>query len=69
MPLYSLLICQAPLLCRVVGILRVNEASTPILNSTIAARQAGFPDCMDSEDMFRKWARRMHELRLVPPRP
>jgi len=43
--------------------------ATPILNSTIAVRQAGFHACMDSEDMFRKWARRMHELRLVPPRP
>jgi hypothetical protein len=31
-------------------------------------RQAGFDGCMDSEDMFRKWARRMHERRLVPPR-
>jgi hypothetical protein len=43
--------------------------SVPILNSTIAVRQAGFADCMDSEDMFRKWARRMHERRLVPPLP
>jgi hypothetical protein len=43
-------------------------ASTPLLNSTIAARKAGFHECMDSEDMFRKWASRMHELRLVPPR-
>jgi nucleoside-diphosphate-sugar epimerase len=42
---------------------------TPVLNSTIAARQAGFTDCIDTEDMFRKWTRRFHELRLVPPRP
>lgn len=31
------------------------QPSNPVLNSTIAARQAGFQDCMDSEDMFRKW--------------
>ncbi len=44
------------------------NAATPVLNSTIAARQAGFPDCIDTEDMFRKWVRRFHDLRLVPPR-
>jgi hypothetical protein len=40
--------------------------ANPILNSTIAARQAGFPDCIDSEDMFRKWVRRFREKRLIP---
>ena len=41
----------------------------PVLNSTIAIRQAGFHDCMDTEDMFRKWCRRLQEQRLLPPPP
>lgn len=41
----------------------------PAIVSTIKARQAGFPDCMDTEDMFRKWFRRFQELRLLPPLP
>jgi len=36
------------------------------LVSTIKARQAGFHDCMDTEDMFRKWFRRFRELRWLP---
>ena len=40
----------------------------PLLNSTIAVRQAGFHDCLDTEDMFRKWFHRLQEQRLVPPR-
>ena len=35
--------------------------------STIKARQAGFHDCIDTEDMLRKWFRRFQELRLLPP--
>jgi nucleoside-diphosphate-sugar epimerase len=38
-----------------------------MLVSTIKARQAGFHDCLDTEDMFRKWFRRFQELRLLPP--
>jgi nucleoside-diphosphate-sugar epimerase len=38
----------------------------PILVSTIKARQAGFHDCMDSEDLLRKCFRRFQELRLLP---
>lgn len=38
-----------------------------MLVSTIKARQAGFHDCMDTEDMFRKWFRRFQDLRLLPP--
>lgn len=37
------------------------------LVSTIKARQAGFADCVDTEDMLRKWFRRFQELRLLPP--
>ena len=36
------------------------------LVSTIKARQAGFHDCMDTDDMFRKWFRRFRELRWLP---
>ena len=36
-------------------------------SSTIRIRQAGFYDCIDSEDAVRKWFRRFHELRLLPP--
>lgn len=39
----------------------------PVLNSTIALRLAGFHDCMDTEEMFRKWFRRIQEQRMVPP--
>jgi nucleoside-diphosphate-sugar epimerase len=39
----------------------------PVLNSTVAVRQAGFHDCIDTETMFRKWFRRLLELRLIPP--
>jgi nucleoside-diphosphate-sugar epimerase len=38
-----------------------------MLVSTIKARQHGFHDCIDTEDMFRKWFRRFQELRLLPP--
>jgi nucleoside-diphosphate-sugar epimerase len=38
----------------------------PILVSTIKARQAGFHDCIDSEDLLIKCFRRFQELRLLP---
>jgi hypothetical protein len=37
------------------------------LVSTIKARQAGFHDCMDTEDMFRKWFLRFQERGWLPP--
>jgi len=40
--------------------------SVPFLNSTIKARQAGFHDCMDSEDMFRALFRHLQETGLLP---
>ncbi len=40
--------------------------SNPLLNSTIAARQAGFHDCMDSEDMFRKWFAKLQDEQVIP---
>ncbi len=45
----------------------VDRLPPSMLVSTIKARQAGFHDCMDTEDMFRKWFRRFQELRLLPP--
>jgi nucleoside-diphosphate-sugar epimerase len=41
------------------------ELVNPNLNSTIAARQAGFAACIDTEDMFRKWFRKMREERVL----
>lgn len=40
----------------------------PILNSTIAVRQAGFQDCIDTEDMFAKWFRRLQADGVLPQR-
>ncbi|MEW6301244.1 MAG: SDR family oxidoreductase [Thermodesulfobacteriota bacterium] len=44
-----------------------SQPPPPMLVSTIKARQAGFHDCMDTEDMFRKWFKRFQDLRLLPP--
>ena len=44
-----------------------SKTSGVTLVSTIKARQAGFADCIDTEDMLRKWFRRFQELRLLPP--
>jgi hypothetical protein len=41
--------------------------TTPILNSTVAIRQAGFHECMDTEDMFRKWFSTLVARRILPP--
>lgn len=43
-----------------------NRSVLPILNSTIAARQAGFHECMDTEDMFVKWMQRLVDQRVLP---
>jgi nucleoside-diphosphate-sugar epimerase len=42
------------------------EQANPILNSTIAVRQAGFQACMDSEGMFRQRFAAMRRARLIP---
>jgi hypothetical protein len=39
----------------------------PMLVSTIKARQAGFHDCIDTQDMLRKWFKRFQDNRLLPP--
>ena len=41
---------------------------TPILNSTIKIRQAGFAECMDTEDMLVRWCIRLQESGLLPRR-
>jgi nucleoside-diphosphate-sugar epimerase len=43
-----------------------DPAEGPVLNSTVAARQAGFAECMDTEDMFRSIFRRPRERRVLP---
>ena len=45
----------------------LDHTPPPMLVSTIKLRQAGFHDCLDTEDMLRKWFRRFQELRLLPP--
>ncbi len=42
-------------------------AGPTISLSTIKIRQAGFADCVDTEDMFRRLIRRFQERRLLPP--
>jgi nucleoside-diphosphate-sugar epimerase len=44
------------------------EAGPPSLVSTIKARQAGFHDCVDTEDMFARLIAAMQDARLFPPR-
>tara|TARA_B100001123_G_scaffold451152_1_gene627782 strand:- start:5589 stop:6290 length:702 start_codon:yes stop_codon:yes gene_type:complete len=43
-----------------------NRPPLPILNSTIKIRQAGFTECMDTEDMFRKWFSLLKEKGAIP---
>jgi nucleoside-diphosphate-sugar epimerase len=42
------------------------QQSVPALNSTIKARQDGFHDCIDTEDMFRELFTRFRETRRFP---
>ena len=53
-----------PVFCLACG---KEESPPPMLVSTIKLRQAGFHECMDTEDMFRKWIKRFQELRWLPP--
>jgi nucleoside-diphosphate-sugar epimerase len=38
----------------------------PVLNSTVAVRQAGFSDCLDTEDMFARIFTRLRQQRILP---
>ena len=40
----------------------------PALLSTVKLRQAGFADCVDTEDMFRRLVGRLQQRALLPPR-
>lgn len=42
-------------------------ARPPALVSTIKARQAGFGDCVDTEDMFARLISNLQQARLLPP--
>lgn len=44
-----------------------DPAPPPMLVSTIKLRQAGFDECMDTEDCFRKWIKRFQERKWLPP--
>ena len=44
----------------------MNEPRLPVLVSTVKIRQAGFADCVDTEDMFRSWFARFRRRRLLP---
>lgn len=41
-------------------------APPPVIASTIAIRQAGFADCIDTEEMFRKWFGRYRAEGVLP---
>lgn len=43
------------------------KAPPPVLVSTIKLRQAGFGDCLDTEDMFRAQFDRLRGKRIIPP--
>ena len=42
-------------------------APPPALLSTIKLRQAGFQDCIDTEQMFREWFDEIRNLKVLPP--
>jgi len=39
----------------------------PAILSTIKLRQAGFHDCIDTTDMFRRWFQKLADLKVLPP--
>src|SRR5690606_5863472 len=45
----------------------VPAAEVAPLNSTIAIRQAGFHDCIDTEDMFCEMLRSLQQDGVIPP--
>lgn len=36
------------------------------VSSTIKARRAGFPDCIDTEDMFRSFFDSLRAMKIIP---
>ena len=45
---------------------RADPMPSPLLSS-IKLRQAGFVDCMDSEDMFVGWIKSLQAMQVLPP--
>ena len=45
---------------------RSTQTPPPAILSTIKLRQAGFHDCMDTEDMLRKWFKKFSQLHIFP---
>ena len=45
---------------------KMNPMPSPLL-STIKLRQAGFSECIDSEDMFVEWIAHLQQQKLLPP--
>ncbi|MFN3231886.1 MAG: SDR family oxidoreductase [Alphaproteobacteria bacterium] len=44
-----------------------DRAAPPAIVSTIKARQFGFHDCIDTEDMFAYWFNRLRAMNVLPP--
>ncbi|MDA0338823.1 MAG: SDR family oxidoreductase [Proteobacteria bacterium] len=44
-----------------------DRAPPPALVSTIKARQFGFHDCIDTEDMFAEWFDKLRAMKVLPP--
>jgi len=45
----------------------LKESAPPSLVSTIKARQFGFHDCIDTEDMLHDWFKRLQDMKIIPP--
>jgi len=43
-----------------------DKAPPPALVSTVKIRQAGFGDCVDTEDMFTAWFAALRQMKLLP---
>lgn len=43
-----------------------NAPPPPAIVSTIKLRQAGFSECIDTEDMLEKWFGRLRQIRILP---
>ncbi len=44
-----------------------DRAPPPAIVSTVKARQFGFHDCIDTEDMFTYWFDRLRAMKILPP--
>lgn len=44
----------------------LESRASPVLLSTVKLRQAGFNECIDTEDMFRYWFDRLRGDRIIP---